>query len=75
VPLLLTIVFDPADGVTGYCVPEVNTDASLSLVPTKRQPITLAGMAPMYLSAGIVASTAAAETLQLDYWGADFYRN
>ena len=74
VPLLLSIVFDPSDGVTGYCLPEINTDASLNGVPLQRQPITLSGLSPMALSAGIVAGTAAAETLQLDYMGCEFRR-
>jgi hypothetical protein len=74
-PLLLTIAYDPANGVTGYITPAINSQPDKSLIPIPRQPITLSGLAPMYLSAGVNASTAAAETLQLDYWGVDFYRN
>lgn len=74
VSLLLSIVFDPNDGVTGFLKPEINGQADVNLTPLKAQPIVLAGMAPMFLSFGIVASTAAAETAAIDYMGAEFYR-
>ncbi len=73
-PLLVTIVFDPGSGTTGYCTPQLNSQSDNALTPIRRQAFLLAGMAPMYLSAGIVASTSAAETLQLDYWGVEATR-
>lgn len=91
VPMLLTLAFDPADpypsnpgilGPTplGSVRPLINamgTDAKGDQfgVPMPPMRIPLAGMAPMYLSAGIVASTSAAETLSIDYIGADAYRS
>lgn len=75
-PVVFTISFDPGDGVTGYISYMVNGlgyDANKKDIP--RQPITLAGLAPMYLSFGIVAGAAgAAETMLIDYWGVESTR-
>ncbi len=74
-PLVLSIWFDPGNGTTGFCTPGLNGNADLGFVPLRRQSIPLAGLVPMYLSAGVNASTAAAETLQLDYWGVQAARS
>ncbi len=75
VPLVLSLWFDPADGTTGFVTPGLNGNADLGFVPLRHQAIPLAGLVPMYLSAGVNASTAAAETLQLDYWGVQSARS
>jgi hypothetical protein len=72
--LLLSILFNPNDGVTGFIKPEINSQADLNLVPIQPTPIAFSGVAPMYLSAGIKAVGSAAETISLDYWGVDVYR-
>lgn len=71
--IVLTGVLDPGNGVQGWAQPQINGDGSTNLIPIKRQPFTLP-LVPCYLSAGIVASVATAETLGLDYWGVDFTR-
>ncbi len=74
-PLLLGLTFDPAGGTTCYIKPEVQGyNDNASLYPIQPISFLLAGVAPMYLSAGIVTSTTAAETLALDYWAAESYR-
>jgi hypothetical protein len=78
--ITLGFVFDYRDmlpgqaGPNGSVLPTIRGQSDLNLLPLLRQPIFLPGMPPLYLSAGVLAGTAAAETLQVDYWGAEWSR-
>lgn len=71
----LGIIFDPGDGTTGqvqFLINDQGTNATF--VPIKRLPITLSGLAPMCISLGIMASSAAVETMYVDYVAAKTVR-
>lgn len=71
---LLSLHFRPADPDAGTVLAGVGGPSGLQNpvgTPVRPQPIALAGLTPLFLSAGVVASTSAAETLQIDYWGVD----
>lgn len=59
--------FDPNDGVTGIVTPLLNGQPLI--VNTKPMSLTvpLSGIGALYLIMGVVAGSASAETLQLDY--------
>lgn len=80
-PLQLAINFNPTEfrpgggGRNGTVRPFVNgqsDDPDGRQLPV--QPIAFGDMGPLYLSLGVVAGTAAAETLQVDFLGAEFAR-
>ncbi len=73
--LTLGFAFDPGNGTTGWVQPLINgvgVDATLRPIP--RSPVALAGLAPAALAFCVKASTAAAETMLVDYCGVDMYR-
>jgi len=85
-PLLLSIAFDPggsspsiAPGSMFLASPLIGTPAGLQFDQQagarRALPIPVAGLVPMCLSVGVLAGTAAAETLQVDYAGVDSYRS
>lgn len=73
--IVVGLVFDPGDGTTGSFQPYVNgmgTKPNFDKLPAHR--VTLASLGPCYLIFGVKAGTAAAETLQIDYVGAQLTR-